>query len=305
MRLSPSGQELRIMGMSMLKGIWRNLRNTGRVQGLLVMALGCFVSVDGFGQLIYLTDARSVSGSAAVNNVSQYSSPPYYTTSYTGDFSGSAMPSSLFADFNGNANGTATFQGGIMGGQALTIGSTVNSSQNSFLHSQELYFSSSEGSTGTPFPGYGQPSSQWHGQGESSLQVTFQVASPITYSLSLWNTGDPMATLDIFSLTSSGEGTLASENTGTMPSYEQQWNTPIEYSGTFTPGNTYTLTLDSKGSLDGGGLTLDLVVPEPSMTALAGFAFVIFLLRVRRAKERMVPVRIPTERGRPRRGSRV
>jgi hypothetical protein len=134
--------------MSLLTGVSRN----SKVSKLLVLALGCFLSVNGFAQLIYLTDTRSVSGSASVTDVSQYNSAPYYTTSYSGDYNGSAAPSSPFADFQGNLNGTAIFQGGLNlpGGHLspMTISSTAMASQNSFLHSQELYFSAFEGSSG-------------------------------------------------------------------------------------------------------------------------------------------------------------
>lgn len=261
------------------------------------MALGCFLSANGFAQLAYLTDTRSVSGYATVNNVSQYNSPPYYTTSYSGDFSGSAMPSSPFADFAGNINGTATFQGGMTnsGGQTpMTITSTVMASQTSFLHSQELYFNASEFSFGSPGT-FGQPSTQWSAEGSSSLQVSFEVLIPVTFNLMMQGTGDPFSASDDFSLSSSSQGVLFSGDTTSMLQ-RNQYGTPFDFTGTFTPGNIYTLTMDSQGQLDGGGLTADLTVPEPSMTALAGLAFAIFLLRVRQINLRAVPVRIPRQR---------
>jgi hypothetical protein len=282
--------------MSFLKGVSRNHKRIKR--GLFVMALGCFLSANGFGQLVYLTDTRSISGYAKVNNVSQYNSPPYYTTYYSGDFSGSAMPYSPFADFMGNVNGTATFQGGMTnsgGGQTpITITSTVMASQTSFLHSGELYFNASESSSGSPGT-FGQPSSQWSAEGSASLQVSFEVLIPIPFNLMLQGTGDPFASSDDFSLSSSSQGVLFSGDTTSMLQ-RNQYGTPFDFSGTFTPGNIYTLTLDSQGQLDGGGLAADLTVPEPSMTALAGLAFVIFLLRVRQINRRAVPVRIPRDR---------
>jgi hypothetical protein len=205
----------------------------------------------------------------------------------------------MFADFLGNANGSAIFQGGLNlpgGRQSLmTISSMVTASQNSFLHSQELYFSAFESSSSSP-GSLGQPSSQWWAQGGSSLQVSFQVLSPVAFNLTLLGTGDPLASRDDFSLSSSGQGVLFGGSTDSMLQH-LQYGTAIDYSGTFTPGNTYTLTFDSQGSLDGGGLTADLVVPEPSMAALVGLAFVIFLLRVRCIHQRTVPVRIPRQRG--------
>lgn len=270
------------------------LNNRSRFRGLLVVALSCFVSAKGFAQLIYLTDTRSVSGSASVTDVSQYNSGPYYTTSYSGDYSGSAAPSSQFGDFQGNANGGAIFQGGLNlpGGNqsAMTISSSVAASQNSFLHLDELYFSAFESSSGSP-GSLGQPSTQWSAQGSSSLQVTFQVLSPIDFNFLLQGTGDPSASSDDFSLSSSGQGVLFSGNSESMLQ-KNEYGTAIDYSGTFMPGNTYTMTLDSQGGLDGGGLIADMVVPEPSMTALAGLALVIFLLKVR-MNQRMATVKIP------------
>src|SRR5579862_8983577 len=167
--MSPIDLEFRIIGMRLFKGL--NAKILNRAQAVVVVGLGCLVPANGFAQLIYLTDTRSVSGSATVNNVSQYNSAPYYTTSYSGDYSGSAAPSSQFADFLGNANGSAIFEGGLNlpGGKQspMTISSTAMASQNSFLHSQELYFSSFESSSGSPGT-FGQPSSQWHAEGSSS-----------------------------------------------------------------------------------------------------------------------------------------
>jgi hypothetical protein len=120
----------------------------------------------------------------------------------------------------------------------------------------------------------------------------------------LQGTGDPLAASDSFSLSSSGQGALFSGNTSSMLQ-NNQYGTAIDFSGAFTPGNTYTLTLDSQGSLDGGGLTADLIVPEPSIAALAGLAFVIFLLRVRFINQRMVPIKIPSSKKVPRAGFRM
>ena len=278
-----------------------------RVGSVLVVASGFFASANGSAQLIYLTDARSVSGSASVNNVAQYNTAPYYTTSYSGDFSGSAT-SSQFTDFQGNLNGSAVFQGGLNlrgGPSPMTISSTVTATQNSFLHPGELYFSSFESGFGSP-GSLGQPSSMWTAGGSSSLQVSFQVLNPVAFNFLLQGTGDPFASSDVFSLSSSGQGVLFGGNTGSMLKH-YQYGTQLDYSGTFTPGNTYTLNLQSQGSLDGGGLIADLtvpdavsVVPEPSIAALAGLAFVIFLLRVHRIGQRTmapVPIKVRNHRG--------
>ncbi len=251
---------------------------------MLAVVFGCFSSVSSFAQFNFISDSRSVSGSASVNNVSQFGSAPYYTTSYTGDYSGSAAPALPFADFQGNANGSAVFQGGISfpsGPQPFSINSTTTASQNSFLHSQEIFYSSVESAAG--FSDNGSLSGRWMGQGSSLLSVTFQVAAPTPFSFVVAGTGDSASTSDSYSLTSSGEGTLLSGNTFTMVHVDHNYGGFIDYSGIFNPGNTYTLILDSVGNSDGGGLQADLTtVPEPSLAALAGLAFAIFRLRGRR-----------------------
>src|SRR6185437_9808556 len=50
------------MNMSLLSWVSKVLKTLNRVRGLLVVALGCLLSANGFGQLVYLTDTRSVSG---------------------------------------------------------------------------------------------------------------------------------------------------------------------------------------------------------------------------------------------------
>jgi hypothetical protein len=264
--------------INLLEAFFERLKYFRRVQIWVVVAICCCVSLNGFSQLVYLTDTRSVSGFANFQNPVAF--PPLYVTSYT-PFSGSATPSAPFADFQGSASGMATLVEVISNSTTgqLTPYSTetarVDATQTSFLHSQELYYTSRE-LGGSPSGNTG-----FDAQGNSSLQVTFQVSSPVAYNLTVNNTGDAIATGNNFTLSSSSQGTLATEPT---PSYLEVWNQPVYYSGTFTPGDTYTLTITSGGgnagayyNFDGGGFDFDLVVPEPSMTALAGLAFLIFV----------------------------
>lgn len=256
-----------------------------KVRFLLVLALSFLSAGSGFAQLIYLSDTRSVGGYADVN--SEFSTAPYYTTSFTGNFSGSASPAQ-FANFATNWGGAANFVGGLFstnpagGGTDLpmTINSTVSVSQNSFLQSQELYYSSFETVSGTPGDP-DQPSGYWSGAGTSSLQVSFEVLSPVSYTLRLVGTGDSAAGSDTYNLSSAAQGTLVGGSTYTMLFQQHNYGGPIYYSGVFDPGNTYTLTLTSSGNLDGAGLMADLTVPEPSMPALAGLVFLIFCFRRR------------------------
>jgi hypothetical protein len=274
--------------MNLLEEIFGRLKRHRRVRSLVVMAFYCCVSINGFAQLIYLTDTRSVSGSASFGT-NQYGTPPFYIASYSG-YSGSASPSGPFADFQGSVIGSAILATGITNpntGQVLppiTNTATIGANQSSFLHSQELYYQSGE---------FASPSSAngWVATGDSSLQVTFSVAAPVAYNLSVLGLGDPLGSSDSYNLSSANLGALMNGNTGTMLQ-ANDYGIRLNYSGTFNPGDVYTLTLDSHGGAigpaqfgDGGGLQVDLVVPEPSMTALEGLAFLIFLLRPRRMRK--------------------
>lgn len=279
--------------MNLRGEIFGRLKYLRRARSLAVMAFCCCICVNGFAQLVYLTDSRSVSGSASIET----NGPPYYVISYSG-YSGSAAPSAPFADFQGSASGTATLVSGILftnpnTGQLLpptTNTATVNAFQNSFLHSGELYFNSTEHGSAS------ETANGWIAQGSSSLQVTFSVSAPVAYNLGVLGLGDPSASYDSYNLSSANQGMLVNGNTGTMEQAEDYGNR-LNYSGTFSPGDVYTLTLGSGGGDgggpgyfntfgDGGGLLVDLTVPEPSTTALAGLAFLILIVRARRIGQR-------------------
>jgi hypothetical protein len=266
--------------MKLVEEIFGRFKRRMWIRCSVAVAFCCFVCGNGFAQLDYLTDSRSVSGTATLN-ISQYQSPPYFVSSYS-PFSGSAMPSAPFADFDGNAGGTATFVGGFtnpVNHQVIpaSFSASLSAGQNSFLHPQELSFTSGEfGSSSTD-------GGLWSAMGTSSLQVTFTVTSPMSFNLSVLGTGNPLSSWDSYNLSSSSQGVLASGDTGTMRQ-AQDYGVRINYSGTFSPEDVYTLTLDSQGGYtgmgfinDGGGLVVDMTVPEPSVTGLAGLAFLIFL----------------------------
>lgn len=274
--------------MNLVREIFGRLKHHKRLQSLAVVAFCCCVCANGFAQLIYLTDSRSISGTATSSGT--VAPPAFFTISYT-PFSGSAAPSTPFADFQGNASGTAIYVGGFSNpttGQLsqFTNTATISAGQNSFLHSQELYFGSSEFGSGSSTYG-------WSAQATSSLQVTFSVSAPLAYSLAVQGSGDPLATYDSYNLSSANLGVLVNGNTQTMLQ-ANDYGERLNYSGIFNPGDIYTLTLGSQGGAigpapygDGGGFLADLtVVPEPSITALAGLAFLIFLLRTHRIRRR-------------------
>jgi hypothetical protein len=274
-------------------GFPRGLIGLRRVGVLLVLALSFLSVANGFAQLIYLSDSRSVSGYA---NVNWPSDPIYYTTSFTGNFSGSASPSAPFADFATNLSGSATLIGGFFsanpagGGMdiPITVNSSVSVSQNSFLHPQELNYSSFEGNSGTlASSGANVQGKYWYGGGGSSLQVSFEVLSPVPYTLWVSGTGDPVSVADSYTLSSAAQGVLVSSTSTNLLNY---WGPRIYYSGVFNPSDIYTLTLTSNGENDGGGLMADLTVPEPSTAGLAGLALLVFCFgtRCRVSKEHRI-----------------
>ena len=256
-----------------------------------MVACSLLVAATGYAQLNYLSDSRSVSGFARINTAA-YSSPPDYVISYSGDYSGSATPSSPFADFSDGPNGVAT----LVYGMSLpyppgpnTVTASVGASQNSFLHPQELSYLSHEGGWGTPSQNGTMPSGA-SSQATSVLQVSFSVSAPVAYSLMCEGTGDPLACSDNWNLNGVNQGVLASGPTPFQVNFE--WGVPIYYSGTFIPGDIYTLSLSSAGSLDGGGLRVDLTpVPEPSSTVLLGLGLLLAL--VWRFRSRVGPRRTP------------
>lgn len=240
-----------------------------------MVACSFLAAATGYAQLNYLSDSRSVSGFARIDT-SSYSFPPDYLISYSGDYSGSSTPSAPFADFSGGVNGTATLVYGWVPpypAGPYTVTASVGSGQTSFLHSQELYYGSNEQGWGTPAQYPNMPSGAW-AEATSSLQVSFSVSAPLAYSLTCTMLGDPVSCADSWSLNSATEGVLA-----TGPDSLQrmnEWGVPIDYAGTFNPGDIYTLSLSSAGSLDGGGLRVDLlVVPEPSSLSLVGFGLLL------------------------------
>jgi hypothetical protein len=252
---------------------------------LLLTAMSCFAVATGYAQLNYLSDSRSVYAYATVDTNGFTYAP---TISYSGDFSGSATPSTQFADFGINYSGTATaVLSGLTGntGQSIppeTITATGFASQTSFLHPLELYYNSWEATWGTPPYSGLLPPGTW-AYGTSSLQVSFNVSSPVAYSLTYEGLLDPLGGGFSLTLSSALQGVLINTNSGQLMNYGE-YGVPINYSGTFEPGDIYTMNIYSEGELDDNGVMVDIVVvPEPSSMVLGGLALGVSLVcRLRR-----------------------
>ncbi|HVM48083.1 MAG TPA: hypothetical protein VMU04_08650 [Candidatus Acidoferrum sp.] len=229
---------------------------------------------NGLAQLNYLSDTRTVSAAVRFNPLNWDYGNPSNIVSYSGDYSASANPTAPFADFGTTLNGTATLVTSVYGYQS-TLSASVSAGQTSFLRPQELSYSSSVAESGSAMP---------DGYTESSfLQVSFSVSAPLAYSLTCQRGPDPAFSNETWSLASANQGQLLSSPTSPGP---PGWDGPFDYSGTFLPGDVYTLTLNETGgavmpnSFDAGGLSVDLVAaPEPSTLALEALGLALLLGR--------------------------
>lgn len=246
-----------------LKNLQAAIKDIRHIKYPLAAALCCLAAVNGYAQLNYLSDSRSLSGFATVGS----QAPPYYVISSSGNYSASVAPSAPFADLSGSVNGGATLVEGLTGvnNYMNTYSASVYAGQTSFLHPLELSYRSFEFAGGTQ---------EGNGEGSSSLQVSFSVSSPVAYDFTCEATGDPLACWDIWNLSSAIQGVLAAETTGSLLQ-EARYGLPIDYSGTFNPGAVYTLTLSSEGGKpgsgsppfeDGGGLFADLTIASGSVS---------------------------------------
>jgi hypothetical protein len=230
-------------------------------------------------QIIYVSDNRSVSGSLGIDtNAAFLSLGGLASVTYSGDVSGSVSPSSPYVDFNSALNGTVNVSSAYLG---VTNSYTANvyAQQISSLGSQGISYSSTV-QQGANFPIGDNPYTQCI---ESSyFQVSFVVATATPYDLILNRGNDTYFGPGTWTLTSANLGTLVgpdiSHNTG-----------PFNYTGMFTPGDVYTLTLQqsagvaqSPGELETLQATLE--VPEPKWSFLLGMGM-LCLVVVRRRRE--------------------
>jgi hypothetical protein len=227
-------------------------------------------------QIIYVSDNRSTGASVGIDtNAASLSLGGLATVTYSGDYTASGSPSSPYADFNSALNGTiyvSTAYHGVsnsysanvyaqqvssLGSQAITYSSTVQQSWN--LASTAPFTKCSE---------------------SSFLQVSFMVGTATPYELTLTRGFDTFFGPGTWTLSSANLGTLVDTPSGPVNSGQ------FSYSGIFTPGDVYTLTLrqgagladTSQGEIDTFQATL--VVPEPKSSILFGMgALCLFFLR--------------------------
>lgn len=268
-----------------------------RVSFWILATMACLPFPRAWGQFNYLSDSdvRYVSGHAFVDTNSFY--PPYHTIdSYSGNYSGEAAPSAELADFSANLTGTATvFFGG--GNPSSSISSSLSVAQSSFLHPEELSYSSSlTCSWGSLIS---QPPPGVFSQGLSILKVSFTVPEPVQFNLMAKGYGDPLSISDLVNLSGSISGSLF--DSVYVSNGVSVFGLPINYSGTFYPDQIYTLSLSSDGSRDSspglvGGLDFDLVastnvsaVPEPSVLTMTGLiAVVMIFLKISSLRRKQV-----------------
>jgi len=240
-------------------------------------------------QIIYVSDNRSVSVAVGLDtNNAFFSLGGLASVSYSGDASGSVSPYTPYADFNSGINGNVNISSAY-NGATNSYFATANANQASTLGSQGIIYSSSV-SQNNDIP---QVNVYTHCSESSFFQVSFMVATATPYDLVLSRGND----------TSFGPGTwtLTSANLGTLvgPPSDLSSTGPFSFSGTFTPGDVYTLTLQQTGGVPQSSGELEtfqatLSVPEPkSILLLAMGMFCLFAARHRRKSTqqfRLVPV---------------
>lgn len=222
-------------------------------------------------QIIYVSDNRSVSADLGLNTNS-LSEGGLNSVTYSGDYSGSASPSVPFAGFNGDASGGVNATTVFRNVTTNNYSGSVYAIQDSSLGLQGITYSSGV-SENDNFPNL----TFYSRVGESSyLQVSFMVATATPYSLSctIPYENDPEFSSETWTLASANLGNLVT-GPPTMGNIAGTFN----YSGMFTPGDVYTLTLQEHASQHGGQpivqgevgfLDVSLAIPEPKSSLLLG-----------------------------------
>lgn len=246
----------------------------------LALALIWLAAPSAHAQIIYTSDNRSISAAVGINtNAGPISLGGLATVTYSGDYSGSAAPSSPYANFNGSLFGTANVSTAY-GGVSNYFSFNVTANQTSSLGAQGISYSSGV-HEGDNYPNLSPPYSQI--SETSYFQVSFMVATATPYDLDITRGVDPSFSGETWSLNSANLGNLVSGPSGVDGlSTEGTFN----YSGMFTPGDVYTLTLYEHATSHGGAplvteeegdLQATLSVPEPKSSLLLAMGIVCFI----------------------------
>jgi hypothetical protein len=226
-------------------------------------------------QMIFLSDNRSVNASGSIDTNAMATAHSMYamdSIAYSGGHSLAAIPPGAFQHFDqtveGGENASMRYRLGANEMPAENYAGSSSAMQTSFLTTSRIFFEgtvSAGGMGGRNFSQYGREHSS------SLLQVSFQVADPVSYQFS-WNVPGSVntaSTLLTWILQGSNDGTIFSSGYGRVPS------PPTDYLGLLVPGQTYTLSLSAvanQGGFNGDGgygtLTGVFVVPEPSAFSL-------------------------------------
>lgn len=262
--------------------------------GLAVTTLISPVAPSAHAQIIYVSDNRSVSAAVGIDtNANSISLGGLATVTYSGNYSGSASPSSPYADFNSSLAGTANVSSAY-NGVSNYFSFNVTASQNSSLGAQGISYLSGV-HEGDNYPNQNAPYSQI--SETSSFQVSFMVATTTPYDLTLTRGIDPSFSQETWSLTSANFGSLVSGPPPVFPGGPTAEGT-FNYSGMFNPGDVYTLTMYEHAAFHGGAPSVTgeegdlqalLEVPEPESSFLLGMgALCLIAARHRRKSEEQV-----------------
>jgi len=252
------------------------LSNWAQRYGLIGVAVTWLAASVGHAQITYLSANRGATVSLGydTNSLAQEGTT---ISSYSGNYSAAAGPSSPFADFSTVLGGSAGVAYSLAN-LTNTWSASAGAEQTSSLNAQGILFSASVNEGGNRYPDYCNEA--------SFLQVSFIVSAPVSYELTCEGGPDPFFSAESWRLTSANLGVLVN---GSDKGAGGTSGIPVSYSGVLVPGDEYTLTLQETAGFttspygDSGGLQVDFTVPESAPQWLLGWGLGgVLALRMKR-----------------------
>jgi hypothetical protein len=235
------------------------------VFGLCLLPSASQADVPVPARLIYLSnsDARSLGLTATVGPWTDYPSVSGSTN---------VSPSSLLADWNVDLelDLPAPWNSELQVNHGIFAHSTHNSTfAEQSISTSITAFAGAWGNGGFSVPGWA--------EAVAGFGIGFQVTAEVDYELDVWISGPWPSP---FSLESSSSGVLAS-----IPGYPYTGH--FTFSGTFKPGEVYSLAAQAhssgnSGNIDDAGVRFALVIPEPTTVALLGLGSLAWAMVRRR-----------------------